>query len=151
MPNGKNISIPGPSDNHLISKIYITILQNYPHIPVDAIQLYNKKILLDVKKTIKDYNIDYSNYEIDAVIPEYFFGSNGLVKLMKTSGYWEVNTKILTDLKLISEYDNTLKKYNGVANKAMTWLILTYLKKTYPGEAEELQLVYKKIEKYLNK
>lgn len=104
-----------------------------------------------MKKTIKDYKIDQNNCEIDVVIPEYFFGSNALVKLMKTSGYWEANTNILTDLKLINEYDNSLKKYNGVANKAMTWLIFTYLKKTYPGEAEQLQLVYQKIEKYLNK
>ena len=89
-----------------------------------------------MNKTIKDYNIKPSNCVIDAAIPEYFFGSNALVKLMKTSGYWEANTNILTDLKLINEYDNSLKKYNGVANKAMTWLIFTYLKKTYPGEAE---------------
>jgi hypothetical protein len=55
---------------------------------VEAIALYNKNTLLDMKKTIKDYNINYGNSDINAVIPEYFFGSNALVKLMKTSGYW---------------------------------------------------------------
>ncbi len=151
MPNGVKLGISGPSDNYPISKLCIPILQNYPHIPVEAIALYNKNTLLDMKKTIKDYNINYGNSDINAVIPEYFFGSNALVKLMKTSGYWEANTKILTHLRLIGEYDDAIKKYNGVANKAMTYLILAYLKKTYPGQAEQLQLVYQKIEKYLSK
>jgi hypothetical protein len=68
--------------------IYILIQQNYPLIPTEAIALYNKNVVLDRKKTIKDYNINNGNSDIKAVIPGYFFGSNALVKLMKTSGYW---------------------------------------------------------------
>lgn len=88
LPNGVKIVVNGPPDGYKISQLYISILQNYPHIPAEAISLYNKNRLLDMKKSIKDYGINQSNSDIVAVIPEYFFGSTALVKLMKTSGYW---------------------------------------------------------------
>ncbi len=40
--------------------------------------------------------------------------------------------KMLTDLDLAKDYQESLKNNQGIPNKAMTSLILGYLKKTYP-------------------
>jgi hypothetical protein len=88
MPDGKKLGVDCPPDNFPIVKVYGVVLSNYPHIPRESIFLKNGTSILDPKKTIKDYNINYGNHEIYAIIPDYFFGSKGILKLMKISGYW---------------------------------------------------------------
>jgi ubiquitin C len=88
MPDGKRLSVLGPRDDCPISQIYAVIAANYPRIPMDCIHLQNKTTILDPKKTIKDYGISYGNSEVYAIVPDYIFGSKGLLKLMKISGCW---------------------------------------------------------------
>lgn len=91
MPDGRRLGVDGPRDDYPIIKIYSLILSNYPNIPKECIFLQNQTTILDPRKTIRDYGINYGNNEIYAIIPDYFFGSKGLLKLMKISGYWEYN------------------------------------------------------------
>jgi hypothetical protein len=71
---------------------------------MNCIHLQNKTTILDTKKTIKDYGINYGNSEVYAIVPDYIFGSKGLLKLMKISGCWEYNEKMLKDLRLFEQY-----------------------------------------------
>ena len=88
IPDGKQLTISCPAENYPISKIYNFVASTYPQIPMRAISLQNKTSILDPKKTLKDYQITHANYEIYALIPDYFFSSQGILKLMKTAGYW---------------------------------------------------------------
>ena len=61
----------------------------------------NTNRILDPRKTIKDYGICSHNSEIYAIIPEYFFGTQAIIKLMKIGGYWEHDQKIVEDFNLL--------------------------------------------------
>lgn len=54
-------------------------------------------------------------------------GSNGIVKLMKVSGCWAYNEKMLKDLDLLEVYGEQLVRYNKNESKAMTSAIVSYL------------------------
>jgi len=88
LPNGTRLSVDGPPDNYPIAGIITRILSRYPNIRKECINLVNKGVVLDTKKSIKDYGINYNNSEVFAAIPPYFFGSQSLIKLLKTGGYW---------------------------------------------------------------
>jgi ubiquitin len=150
MPDGRRLSVDGPRDDYPILKIYSLILGQYPHIPKECIFLQNQTTILDPRKTIRDYGIDYNNADVFALIPDYFFGSNGLLKLMKTSGYWEYNEKMLKDLKIFDVYQQELELFKD-QKKATTAAVVGYLEDVYSSELEELRLVLQKAKKYLGK
>ena len=100
IPNGKTIAINCPDETLPIASLYQSVFSSYPHIKREVVKLFNKNTLLDPKKTLKDYNIKYGNSDVVAFIPEYYFSSQPLIKLMKTAGYWEYDNKIITHLSL---------------------------------------------------
>jgi ubiquitin len=151
IPDGKTLSVEGPPDQFPVAGIYMKVLQAYPNIKRSCIILTNNNRVLDPKKTIKDYGISHNNCEVYAVIPEYFFGSQGLIKLMKVGGYWEFNQELLENFDLREEFDNKLKKYSDNKTKAMTATVIDYLEEEYPDEMDELKLVLQKAKKYLKK
>lgn len=56
---------------------------------------------MDPKKTIGDYGVDHSNTTVYAVgIPDYMFGTDGIIKEMKINGEWAYNESMITTLKL---------------------------------------------------
>lgn len=133
MPDGKRLSVEGPRDDYPIVKIYAQIMGQYPQIPMECILLQNKTTILDPRKTIRDYGINYANADVYAIIPEYFFGSKAILKLMKISGYWEYNEKLLKDLKLFDNYKEELSLFKD-EKKAMTASMIEYLESTYAAE-----------------
>ncbi len=104
MPDGKRLGIDGPPENYPIAGIINRIVSFYPRVPKECIKLVNKGVSLDLKKSIKDYNISYGNNEVFAVIPAYFFGSQGLIKMLKTGGYWEYEPSVVTNLGLDAQF-----------------------------------------------
>lgn len=88
IPDGRTLSIDGPRESLPILSVYNLIQKEYPHISKDRIFLRNQNTILNPLTTIGAAGIDYQNCEIYAIIPEYFFGSQGVVKLMKIAGYW---------------------------------------------------------------
>ena len=113
--------------------------------------LFNKGKELDPKKTIEDYGINPQNYEIDTNIPTYYFGSQGIIKEMKVSGYWELNEDMLIGLEILTAYQTALPKYNNNPRAAMTAAIIDYLVATFPQEQEELKLIIQKAKRFLKK
>jgi len=91
IPDGKVITVDGPPDQFPVAGVYMKVYSAYPTINKKCIALINNNRVLDPKKTIKDYGINHANCQIHAAIPDYFFGSQGLVKMMKVGGYWELN------------------------------------------------------------
>lgn len=76
IPDGKRLTVEGPPDTFPVAGIYLKIYQAYPHIRKECITLVDKnKKILDPKKTIKDYGINYGNSDVFAAIPPYLFGS----------------------------------------------------------------------------
>jgi hypothetical protein len=55
-------------------------------------------------KTIADYSLDDRNCTIQAVIPSFYFGSQGIIKEMKVAGYWEYNIDMLVGLQVEDYY-----------------------------------------------
>jgi len=55
-------------------------------------------------KTIADYQINDRNSVVQAVIPSFCFGSQGIVKEMKVAGYWEYNYDMLVCLQMWDYY-----------------------------------------------
>lgn len=102
IPDGKRLSIEGPPDQFPIAGIYARVYQAYPHIKKSCISLTNSNRILDPRKTIQDYGLCYNNSEVKAIIPEYFFGSQAIIKMMKIGGYWEHDQKIIEDLNLLA-------------------------------------------------
>lgn len=100
LPNGQTIAVNGPAETLPIVILYQKVFSAYPHIKRDTVVLFNKNVPLDPKKTLKDYNIKYGNSDVIASIPQYYFSSQPLIKLMKTSGYWEYDNKIIVNLGL---------------------------------------------------
>lgn len=133
LPNGKTVSIEGPPETYPIASIYNRIVATYPNIKKESIILANNNKPLDPLKTIKHYNITHNNNEIFAVIPAYYFGSQGVLKLFKTAGYWEFNEKMLKDLDLYDLYWQLMDKY-GKPQKAMTAAMVHYLETQFSNE-----------------
>ncbi len=69
--------------------------------------------------------------------------------MMKTSGYWEHNEQMISDLGLNEPFKKLLQIYGANKDKAMTKTIKDYLEARYSSEKEELALIYDKISKYL--
>jgi ubiquitin-like protein Nedd8 len=136
LPNGQCLTIDGPPETYPNAGIYAKLYQAYPHIKKECIVLANKNKVLDPKKTIKDYGINYSNCDVIACIPEYFFGSQGLIKLMKVDGSWEYNQEIIVNLQLDGKFQAKREDYNGNQKKAMTAVMVDYMETTYPNEKE---------------
>jgi hypothetical protein len=88
MPDGKTLTVNGPNEGFPILSIYNLIQKDYPHIPKECIFLQNHTTILNPLSTIGVCGINYQNSEVYAIIPQYFFGTKGLLKLMKVSGYW---------------------------------------------------------------
>ena len=151
LPNGKTLSIEGPPDTYPIANIYNRIVAAYPNIKKESIVLTNNNKPLDPLKTIKQHNISHNNNQVFALIPAYYFGSQGVLKLFKTAGYWEFNEKMLKDLDLFEQYQQLLGVYGGNAQKAMTAALVHYLENQFPNELDELKLVIQKANKYLAK
>jgi hypothetical protein len=55
---------------------------------------------MDTKKTIQDYEIGSHNNKISVNVPEYMLSSEGLIKLMRISGYWEYNSEVIQNLDI---------------------------------------------------
>lgn len=104
MPDGKTLSVSGPPDNFPVIGVYSTVYNAYPHIKKQCIVLVNNNRILDPTKTIRDYQLSYNNHEVYAAIPNYFFGSHAIVKLMKVGGFWEYDKDILKNLDLDKYY-----------------------------------------------
>lgn len=151
MPDGKNISVSCPPPTYFIGQLYLQVFKSYPTIKREKIVLFNQGIRLEPKKTIADYAITPQNYEIDAEIPSYYFGSQGIIKEMKVSGYWELNEDMLVGLEILTAYQTALPKYNSNPRAAMTAVIIEYLEATFPEEQEELKLIIQKAKRYLKK
>ena len=76
---------------------------------------------MDPKKTIGDYGVDHSNTTVYAVgIPDYMFGTDGIIKEMKINGEWAYNESMITTLKLQKFINNSKAKYGQKNGKAMT-------------------------------
>lgn len=151
LSNGKSLSIEGPPDTYPIANILNRIVAAYPNIKKESIVLVNNKKPLDPLKTIKQHNISHNNNEVFALIPAYYFGSQGVLKLFKTSGYWEYNEKVLNDLNLFEQYQQLLGVYGNNPQKGMTAAMVHYLENEFANELDELKLVIQKANKYLSK
>lgn len=151
MPNGQTLTIDGPPDTYPIAGIYSKVYQAYPHIKKECVVLANKNKVLDPKKSIKDYGITYNNCDVSACIPEYFFGSQGLVKLMKVDGSWDYNQQMVSNLQLSANFQAKMQEYNNNQKKSMTAVVVAYLETTYANEKDELKLVLQKARKFLKK
>jgi hypothetical protein len=96
MPDGLTITLSYGPGNHSIKKLYQTVLIQYPLIKREHVKLYSNSVLLSPLKKIADYQIsDSVNNHIQAVVPSFYFGSQGVVKEMKVAGYWEHNSDVL--------------------------------------------------------
>lgn len=151
LPDGKTLFIEGPPDTYPVADIYNRIVAAYPNIKKESIVLVNNNKVMDPLKAIKDHNISYKNNEVFALIPVYFFGSQGVLKLFKVSGYWEHNEKMLKDLDLSEQYQQLLGAYGNDPQKATTAAMIHYLERNFPNELDELKLVIQKANKYLTK
>lgn len=151
LPNGKIVSASKPAETYPIENFYNKILAAYPHIKKEFIVLKNKDTVLDPAQTIKHYNISYDNNEIHALIPDYCFGSQGIVKLLKSQGYWEFNEQMLKDLGLSEIYQQLLTTYGNNIQKAMTAAVVNYLRTNLFDELEELKFLIEKANKFLSK
>lgn len=134
LPNGRVLSAYKPDDTYPIENFYNLILDAYPKIKKELIVLKNNGTVLLPTMTIKDYNISRTNNDIHAQIPEYCFGSQSIVKLMKSQGYWDLNEQMLKDLGLSELYQQNLAKYDSNIQKAMTATIVHFLQTEYSDE-----------------
>lgn len=58
--------------------------------------------------------------------------SKGLLKLMKISGYWQYDEKMLSNLDLQGVFDQWMKTYGpDKKDQAMTKTIKTYMEQRY--------------------
>lgn len=151
LPNGKIVSASKPDETYLIENFINLILATYPKVKKEFIVLKNKDTVLDPSQTIKHCNISVANNEIHAHIPNYCFGSQGIVKLLKSQGYWDLNEQMLKDLGLSELYQQLLATYDNNVQKAMTAAVVNYLQKEFSDEFEELKLVIQKANKFLSK
>lgn len=151
MPDGRTLTIEGPRDTLPILSIYNLIQKDYPHIPAERIFLRNQNTILNPLTTIGAAGIDYKNCEVYAIVPEYFFGSQGVVKLMRIAGYWEYDEQMLRDFQLYQQFQERMLQFDKNERKAMTSLIVEYLENKFPNERDELKLVIAKAKKYLVK
>lgn len=97
------MTVEGPPDNFKIANIYLKIYQSYPELANIDFSLMNQGNKLDRTKTITDYGIGYknNNYRVSVEnVPQYMFGSDGIIKLMKTNGEWVYNQKMIDSLNL---------------------------------------------------
>lgn len=113
LPNGRTVSVSKPDDSYLIENFYSLIIASYPKLRKELIVLKFKDKVLDPSQTIKHYNISHYNNEIFAHIPGYCFGSQGIVKLLKSQGYWDLKEQMLKDLGLSELYQQNLVKYDS--------------------------------------
>jgi hypothetical protein len=152
IPDGKILTIDGPPDHYPMLGVYGKVYAAYPQIKKSKVVLVDKNSkILDPKKTISDCGISHNNCEVYAAIPAYFFGTTGIVKLMRVAGYWDFDQEILNDLDLTDRFNLKLKEYGENQKKAMTAVMIHYLETEYPNEQEELKLVINKAQKYLKK
>jgi hypothetical protein len=71
-----------------------------------------------------------------AIVPEYFFGSQGVLKLMKIAGYWEYDEQMLREFKLFEKFPERMLEFGKNERKAMTSLIVEYLESKFPSERD---------------
>lgn len=76
IPDGKNLSVAGPPPHFPVVGIYAKVYESYPHINKSCIVLVHNNKILDPKKNISECGISSNNFEVYAMIPTYFFGSN---------------------------------------------------------------------------
>lgn len=89
--NRRQFPIEGPPPQFTIAQVIERIKQKYPQLIHVPLVIFNRnKPLLDTTKTITEYGIGYQthNIEVFVVVPEYLFGSNGIISLMKINGSW---------------------------------------------------------------
>ena len=68
---------------------------------------------------------------------------------MKNSGWWTVDKEAIEDLELGAEYATLLSQL-GDENIAYTVAIYNYMKEQFEDEGDELRLIYRKVERYVN-
>lgn len=127
IPDGKQLTVDGPPPNFPVAGIFAKVYQSYPTIKKECISLLHKNKILDPKKNISEYDINYNSCEVYALIPDYFFGSQGIIKMMKIDGSWEHSEEIVTNLKLSDKFKVHLSDLNGNKKKAMTAVMVDYL------------------------
>ena len=103
------------------------------------------------KKTIQEYGIDHGNCDIDCTVPDYLFGSEGIIKMMKIQGYWEFNEAMLKNLGVFDLYKVKMGLYGNKQNHATTSALVEFLKNKYPDQIDELKFIYQKAETFLEK
>ena len=132
----------GMPPQYPVGHIYQKLYQEYPHIKRECITIYTKNgVLMQPNMTLGNYNISPQNYEVIAAIPLYMFGSHGIVKLMKVTGYWEYDEDMVENLEIEELYEAELKNYNGNKRKAMTASVVSFLEVNYVEEYDELKLI----------
>ena len=135
IPGAPILTIEGPKPDYPIYLIYAFINSRLPNLITAKFNLINKGKILERKKTIQDYGINYQNHEIDVDVPEYVLSSKGVLKMMKISGYWQYNEQMINDLGLKETFDQWLTTYGAdKKDKAMTKTIKLYLEETYTRE-----------------
>ena len=120
--NRKTVTIEGPPDNYVLRQAVIAIKQKLPEVANYPLVLTNKNKVLDINKPISFYNIGYqtNNVDIYVNVPDYLFGSDGIVKMMKIGGYWEYDEKMADHLGIVEILQKHEGKYGKKSNKAMT-------------------------------
>lgn len=137
-----------------ITEIYNKIYQTYPQLISVNFSIANKNVILEKNKRISDYGIGYqnNNYRVTVVgIPDYLYGPEGVIKMMKTNGEWVYDAEMIKFLKLEGHIAKFQPQYGQSNSKVMTAAVVGYLKRQYPELEDEYKLIYRKAEKFLSK
>jgi hypothetical protein len=129
-----------------VAKVYDEIYYKYPFLKNVKFNLIIKGKVLDKTQTIGFYTSQ--SFEVTTDIPDYVFGSDGIVKTMKTNGSWEYDQVMIDFLKI--EMMDFINSY-GKSNKAMTAGVLRHLQSHYPEKSDEYKLIYRKAERFIAK
>lgn len=149
---GKMITLKQPLINKdsKVDELYKQLVNQVPAIADIDFKLEFAGQELQKSKSITEYKDLDSGSKINiAGVPTYAINLDELFKLMKVNGSWQEDIEILKTFKLMKLYEQKLEKYNGNKQKAMTDVIVSFLKKKLPERKDEFALIYKKCNKFI--
>lgn len=124
------------------------IVGQYPNMKIKSIRIvYGEKELSPDGESLQNFNIQGSSV-IELKAPKIYL-SNYFVNSMKKNGSWIMDKDFVVDQELQEEFEKLMKELKD-ENLAFTILVYRYMKTYFKKEEEELKLIFRKVQKYVN-
>lgn len=145
---GKQLSVPADG-KIVLMRLKMEVIKHFPSVKFNKLKLFNNgKELLGDTKDVTALGLSYTNYKVEVRAPQ-LYDSNTFVTTMKNSGWWDINKETIEDLELGAAYTALLAQL-GDENIAFTVMIYNHMKEEFEAEGDELRLIYRKVERYVD-